>query len=39
MWKNLLTQINQRYISTKLQIILCTLTVSKEAPRSGQAGF
>jgi len=30
-----------RYIpmSTKLQTALCTMAVSMEAPRSGQAGF
>jgi len=26
-------------MSTKLQTALCTMTVSMEAPRSGQAGF
>jgi len=26
-------------MSTKLQTVLCTMTVSMEAPRSGQAGF
>jgi len=26
-------------ISAKLQTALCTMTVSMEAPRSGQAGF
>jgi hypothetical protein len=39
MWKNLVTQINHRSISTKLQTALCTMTVSMEAPRSGRAGF
>jgi hypothetical protein len=37
--ENLLTQINQRSVSTKLQTVLCTMAVSMEAPRSGQAGF
>jgi len=37
--RNLLTEINQRSISTKLQTALCTMTISMEAPRSGQAGF
>jgi len=26
-------------MSTKLQTALCTMTVSMEAPRSGQTGF
>jgi hypothetical protein len=38
-WQNLLTQINQRSISTKLQTALCTMTVSMEASRSRQASF
>jgi len=30
---------NQSSISTKLQTALCTMTVSMEAPCSGQVGF
>jgi hypothetical protein len=38
-WRNLLTQIDTFPCPKKIQISLCTMTVSMEAPRSEQAGF
>jgi hypothetical protein len=38
-WKNLLTQIDTFPCPWRIQTALCTMTVSIEAPRSGQAGF